>query len=129
MTLIITTTATEFAIGAVGFVWMLTPIVLVVITWWKWNRAGRPGDTSLLVGVSLVSLSCCELIPFWIPNTTRWEQLRIDVMSLGAFVSGGCSALALFILPFGDLKAKWYAFASGTLMLLFVIMFVASLAV
>lgn len=126
--LVISSNAKELFIGAVALVWMLAPIVLVVIAWWKWNKAGRPSDASLLVGVSLVSLSCCELVPFWIPNTTRWEQLRVDVISLGAFVSGGCSALALFILPFGDLKAKWYAFASGTLMLLFVIMFIASLA-
>jgi hypothetical protein len=116
-------------IGTVGVVWMLIPLVLTAAAWWKWGKAERPRDFPFVIGVSLATLACFEIIPFWIPVTTRWEQLRVDVISYGALVAGVCTLVALLVLPFATLKAKWLAFTSSAMTLLFVAMFLLSLSV
>ena len=115
------------AIGA-GVVGMFAPWVLNATAWLKWRKAGRPGDYAFLVGLSLATVSCCEVIPFWIPVTTRWEQLRVYVISYGALVAVVCTLIALVVLPFASLKTKWLAFASSTVTFLWVAMFLFSLS-
>jgi hypothetical protein len=118
----------ELVIGTVGVVWMVTPLVLTAAAWRKWDKAERPRDFPFIIGVSLGTLGCFEIIPFLLPNTTRWEQLRVDIISYGALVAGVCILAALLVLPFATFKAKWLAFTSSAMTLVFIAMFLFSLS-
>jgi len=119
----------EFLIGAFGAVLMFGPWLLAGIAWTKWSKAGRPRDVAFLTGTSLTTISCCEAIPFVIPYTTRWEQMRVDVMSYGALISAVFSIIGIIVLPFAGVRGKWLAFGSSLLNFLFVAMFLVGLAV
>lgn len=118
----------DVILGLVAVVWEGAPFVLISAAWWRWGKAQQPRDLPFILGASLATLSCCEIVPFWIPVTTRWGQLRVDVISYGALVAVLCTIAALVILPFATLKAKWLAFTSSAVTLLFVAMFLLSLS-
>ena len=113
----------EALIASLGAIWMFMPWVLTAVAWRNSTKAGRPPDIPFLIGLSLATVSCCEVIPFLIPATTRWEQLRIDVMSYGALATALFTFVALFLLPFATVRRNWLAFASCIVNLLFVAIF------
>jgi hypothetical protein len=117
----------EWVIVAVTVVVMFAPWVLIATAWLKWGKAGRPRDYAFLIGLLLATVSCLEVIPFLIPVTTRWEQLRVYVISYGALAAVVCNLIALVVLPFASLKTKWLPFTSSAITLFWVAMFLFSL--
>ena len=118
----------EWLIIAVGLIWSAAPWVFAVMAWAKWARTrATRSDPAFLFGQILATVSCSALIPFYIPNTTRWEQLRIDVLEVGVLVSIVAAFVGLFILPFGRNRAKWLPFVSCLMNGGFVVMFFLSL--
>ena len=47
---------------------------------------GRAERFGVIVGNILATGSCCWLLPFAVPNTTHWEQLRVNVLTYGVIV-------------------------------------------
>lgn len=94
----------------------------------KWARAREiHRDPAFLVGQILATVSCSALIPFYIANTTRWEQLRINGLEIGVLVSIVAAFAGLFVLPFGRSRAKWLPFVGCLMPGGFVVMFFLSL--
>lgn len=110
--------------------WEIMPLVLISAAWWRWRKAERPRDPPFVVGASLASLSCFEMVPFWVGplGDGRFGQLLVYVVNYGALVAAVCTVAALVILPFASSKVKWLAFASSLITLCFVAMFLYSLS-
>ena len=83
--------------------------------------------SALIVGNLLATVSCCWLLPFAVPNTTHWEQLRVNVLSHGVMVSAVCALLAIGILPFARSRVKWFSFSGSALNACMIALFFLSL--
>lgn len=120
----------ETAYFVIQIAWEITSLALVFGAWWRWRTTQHPPDRPFVVGASLASLSCFEMVPFWVApfGAARFGQLLVYVVSYGALVAVVCTVAALVILPFASLKAKWLAFASSLMTLCFVAMFLYSLS-
>jgi len=118
----------ESVIRGVGIVLWTAPWVLVGVSWWKSLRqADPPRGLALIVGNVLATVSCFWLLPFVVPNTTRWEQQRVNVLSYGVIVSVACALLAICILPFARPRVKWFSFSSSALNACMIALFFLSL--
>ena len=98
--------------------WLTTPWVLVAWAWKKWVRV-RAGfienfidDPALLLGQIFATVSCCGLVPFYLPVAPRWEQTRVDAIGWGLIITAVSVLIALFILPFGLNRIKWLSLSS-----------------
>jgi hypothetical protein len=111
-----------FGIGA--FAW-LAPWMLIGTAWWR-SRSQR-SDTTLIIGNLFATASCSWLLPFAVPNTTRWEQLRVDVLSYGVIASAACALLAISVLPFAYARAKWFSLSGSAINACMIAIFFLSL--
>jgi hypothetical protein len=110
----------EWLLVALALVWLATPWVLVGLAWKKWARTRTKGnpledlidDPAFLIGQILATISCCALIPLFIPATYWWGRLRMETVGHGLIISLVSGLIADFILPFGLRSAKWLSFVS-----------------
>ena len=115
-------------------VWLASPWALVALAWRKWARSKSEliedaiDDPAFFIGQILTSISCCALVPLYLPATARWEQLRIEALEYGLIITAVSVLAALFILKFGINRARWLSFAGCLLNLGTVVMFALSLA-
>ena len=84
-------------------------------------------DPAFFIGQILATISCCALVPFFMPARPRWEQLRVEALDYGLVIGAVSALIALFVLPFGVNRSKWFSFASCLLNLSTVVLFVLSL--
>ena len=118
----------ESVIHGLGIVLWAAPWLLVAIAWWRSLRqAALPSGSALIVGNILATVSCCWLLPFAVPNTTHWEQLRVNVLSYGVVVSAACALLAICILPFARPRVKWFSLSGSALNACMIALFFLSL--
>jgi hypothetical protein len=117
----------------VFLVWSATPWVLVALAWRKLARSrvslveGVIDDPAFLIGQVLATVSCCALVPLYLPATRRWEQLRVDSLEWGLIITAVSVLMAMFILPFGLSRARWLSFVSCLLNLSTAVMFFLTL--
>lgn len=121
---------TDTELVVLQIAWEITPVVLISGAWWRWRKAQRPRDRPFLIGASLASVSCLEMLFFGIApvGERRFGQLLVYAVGYGALAAVLCTVAALLMLPFASLKAKWLAFASSLMILVFVAFFLFSLA-
>jgi hypothetical protein len=125
----------EWVTIGIAIVWSLTPAVLLVLAWRNWARVSHKmgvvenliDDPALIIGQIFGTVSCCALIPFYIPVTSRWEQLRIEALEYGVIVSIISALIGVFILPFGHSRSKWLTLGTCLLNAGIVVMFFRSL--
>jgi hypothetical protein len=118
----------DSVIQGLGIVLWAAPWLLVAIAWWRSLRqAALPSGSALIVGNILATVSCCWLLPFAVPNTTHWEQLRVNVLSYGVVVSAACALLAICILPFARPRVKWFSLSGSALNACMIALFFLSL--
>lgn len=118
----------EWLIAVVGIFWMFAPWLLTGLGWWQWYRTGRPRSAAFLAGILLTTVSCGAVIPFMIPATARWEQIRVYVLEAGIVVSAVFSVIALLVLPRAREKAKWFPFISSLMNVFLAIVFLTGLS-
>jgi len=110
----------EWFLVGMALVWLATPWLLVALAWKKWARMRTKGnpledlidDPAFLIGQILATVSCCALIPLFIPATSWWGRLRMDTVDDGLIISLVSGLVAGLILPFGLKRAKWLSFVS-----------------
>jgi hypothetical protein len=119
----------EWVVVGLALIWLATPWVLVALAWWKWARTRSEGnpvedlidDPAFFVGQILASVSCCALVPLFIPAVGMWRMQAVDS---GLITSVVAALIAVFILPFGIKRAKWLSFVSSLLNVGIVVMFI-----
>lgn len=122
----------EWILVGLSVAWLATPWVLVALAWKKWARTRTKGtpledlidDPAFLIGQILATVSCCALIPLFIPATYWWGRLRMDAVDRGLIISLVSGVIACFILPFALKRAKWLSFVSCLLNAGMVLVFV-----
>jgi hypothetical protein len=108
----------EWILIGLALIWLGTPWALVALAWKKWVRTRSKGnpledlidDPAFLIGQILATVSCCALIPLFVPATYWWG--RIEAVNHGLIISLVSGFIAAFILPFGIRRAKWLSFVS-----------------
>ena len=108
----------EWILVGLALVWLATPWVLVALAWKKWARTRTKGnpledlidDPAFLIGQILATVSCCALIPLFIPAIYWWG--RMEAVDHGLIISLVSGLIAGFILPFGLKCDKWLSFVS-----------------
>jgi len=106
----------EWILVGLALVWLATPWVFVALAWKKWARTRTKGnpledlidDPAFLIGQILATVSCCALIPLFIPALYWWG--RMEAVDHGLIISLVSGLIAGFILPFGLKCAKWLSF-------------------
>jgi hypothetical protein len=123
----------EWIIIGLALIWLVTPWTLVALAWKKWARTRDKGnpledlidDPAFLIGQILATVSCCALVPLFVPATYCWGRLRIAAVDHGLIISLVSGFIAAFILPFGIRRAKWLSFVSCLLNAGVVLTFIA----
>jgi hypothetical protein len=108
----------EWILIGLALIWLGTPWALVALAWKKWVRTRSKGnpledlidDPAFLIGQILATVSCCALIPLFVPATYWWGH--IEAVNHGLIISLVSGFIAAFILPFGIRRAKWLSFVS-----------------
>jgi hypothetical protein len=119
----------EWIVIGLVLMWLATPWVLVTLAWWKWARTRSEGnpledlidDPAFLIGQILASVSCCALVPLFIPALGRPHMQALDY---GLIISILAALVGIFTLPFGLKRVKWLSFVSCLLNAGVVLMFI-----
>ena len=88
----------EWILVGLALVWLATPWVFVALAWKKWARTRTKGnpledlidDSAFLIGQILATVSCCALIPLFIPALYWWG--RMEAVDHGLIISLGFRA-------------------------------------
>jgi hypothetical protein len=84
-------------------------------------------DPAFLIGQVLATVSCCALVPLYLPASQRWEQLRIDALEWGLIITAVSVFMVMFILPFGLGRARWLSWVGCLLNLGIIVMYFLTL--
>jgi hypothetical protein len=117
----------QWAIHGLGIVLWAAPWMFVGTAWWRLRDPALPSSSALIGGNILATVSCCWLLPFVVPNTTPWEQLRVNVLSYSVILSAVCALLAICILPFSRSRVKWFSLLGSVLNACMITVFFLSL--
>jgi hypothetical protein len=108
----------EWILVGLALVWLATPWVFVALAWKKWARTRTKGnpledlidDPAFLIGQILATVSCCALIPLFIPALYWWGRMEAVDHGLIIVWFQGLSRASSF--RFGLKCAKWLSFVS-----------------